>query len=54
MFLFAELASFALAEFSAEPFLYKMVKAVAQRFELYAVYDLIYECQLKQQLCLFM
>ena len=46
----AQLASLALVEFTAEAFLYKIMQAVAERLELYAVYDLVDEGKLKQEL----
>ena len=46
----AQLASLALVEFATEAFLYKIMQAVAERLELYAVYDLVDEGKLKQEL----
>ena len=46
----AQLASLALVEFAAEAFLYEIMQTVAERLELYAVYDLVDESKLKQEL----
>lgn len=50
--LFTQLASVAFTKFASEALFYKVVKAVAQRLQLYAVNNLVDKGKLQKQVCL--